>query len=76
MGNLLTSLPKTIHASLGLAVILFLGLFFGGSSGGPSNYNTIDYITIGSAGDAVDYGDLTYDANRHGCGTSNGHGGL
>ena len=28
MGNLLSSLPKTIHASLGLAVILFLGLFF------------------------------------------------
>ena len=28
MGNLLTSLPKTIHASLSLAVILFLGLFF------------------------------------------------
>ena len=28
MGNLLTSLTKTIHASLGLAVILFLGLFF------------------------------------------------
>ena len=29
MGNLLSSLPKTIHASLVLAVILFLGLFFG-----------------------------------------------
>ena len=29
MGNLLSSLPKTIHASLGLAVLLFLGLFFG-----------------------------------------------
>lgn len=29
MGNLLSSLPKTIHASLGIAVILFLGLFFG-----------------------------------------------
>ncbi len=29
MGNLLTSLPKTIHASLGLAILLFLGLFFG-----------------------------------------------
>ena len=29
MGNLLSSLSKTIHASLGLAVILFLGLFFG-----------------------------------------------
>jgi len=29
MGNLLSSLPKTIHASLVLAVLLFLGLFFG-----------------------------------------------
>jgi len=29
MGNLLSSLPKTIHASLALAVLLFLGLFFG-----------------------------------------------
>ena len=29
MGNLLSSLSKTIHASLILAVILFLGLFFG-----------------------------------------------
>jgi len=29
MGNLLSSLPKTIHASLTLAVLLFLGLFFG-----------------------------------------------
>ncbi len=28
MGNLLSSLPKTIHTSLGLAIILFLGLFF------------------------------------------------
>ena len=29
MSNLLTSLPKTIHASLALAILLFLGLFFG-----------------------------------------------
>ncbi len=29
MDKLLSSLPKTIHASLGLAIILFLGLFFG-----------------------------------------------
>jgi len=29
MSNLLSSLPKTIHASLALAIILFLGLFFG-----------------------------------------------
>ena len=28
MGNLLTSLPKTIHTSLILAILLFLGLFF------------------------------------------------
>ena len=32
MGNLLSSLPKTIHASLALAVILFLGLSFGGGN--------------------------------------------
>ena len=31
MSNLLSSLPKTIHASLALAIILFLGLFFGNS---------------------------------------------
>tara|TARA_B100000965_G_scaffold280120_1_gene237935 strand:+ start:371 stop:973 length:603 start_codon:yes stop_codon:yes gene_type:complete len=29
MGNILSSLPKTIHVSLGLAILLFLGLFFG-----------------------------------------------
>ena len=28
MGNLLTSLSKTIHASLAIAIILFLGLFY------------------------------------------------
>ena len=28
MGNLLSSLPKTIHASLAISIILFLGLFF------------------------------------------------
>ena len=28
MGNLLSSLSKTIHASLGLAIILFLGFFY------------------------------------------------
>ena len=29
MGNLLSSLSKTIHASLALAIILFIGLFIG-----------------------------------------------
>ena len=28
MGNLLSSLSKTVHASLALAIILFLGLFY------------------------------------------------
>ena len=28
MNNLLSSLPKTIHASLALAILLFLGLFY------------------------------------------------
>jgi uncharacterized membrane protein len=28
VGNLLSSLPKTIHASLALAIILFIGLFY------------------------------------------------
>ena len=28
MSNLLSSLPKTIHASLGLAILLFVGLFY------------------------------------------------
>jgi uncharacterized membrane protein len=28
MANLLSSLPKTVHASLALAIIVFLGLFF------------------------------------------------
>ena len=28
MGNLLSSLSKTVHASLGLAILLFIGLFY------------------------------------------------
>ena len=38
MGNLLSSLPKTIHASLALAIILFLGLFYGN---GGFDFDTI-----------------------------------
>ena len=38
MGNLLSSLPKTIHASLSLAIILFLGLFYGN---GGFDFDTI-----------------------------------
>src|SRR6056300_603487 len=38
MGNLLSSLPKTIHASLALAVIFFLGLFY---ANGGFDFDTI-----------------------------------
>ena len=46
---------------------------FGGGSDPAVN---IEYVEFASTGDAVDFGDLTYVQNRHGCGTSNGHGGL
>jgi len=46
---------------------------FGGGSDPVVN---IEYVEFATAGDAVDFGDLTYVENRHGCGTSNGHGGL
>ena len=36
------------------------GIFAGGYTGGPATvYNTIEYITIPSAGNATDFGDLT-----------------
>ncbi len=43
---------------------------FAGSSSTPTN-NTIDYITIGSTGNATDFGDLTV-GGRGPAGTSNG----
>ena len=38
--------------------------------------NNIEYVEFATAANAVDFGDLTYVENRHGCGMSNGHGGL
>ena len=46
---------------------------FGGGSDPAVN---IEYVEFATAANAVDFGDLTYVENRHGCGTSNGHGGL
>ena len=43
MGNFLSSLPKTIHASLGLAVLLFLGFFLE-----MMVLNLIDIFGVGS----------------------------
>ena len=48
-------------------------LWGGGNTGSVSN--VIDYVTIASAGDAADFGDLS--EGRHAlAATSNGHGGL
>ena len=38
MGNLLSSLPRTIHTSLALAIVLFLGLFY---NNGGFDFDTI-----------------------------------
>ena len=43
MGNLLSSLSKTIHSSLALAVILFLGLFYGN---GGFDFDTIFWSSL------------------------------
>ena len=47
----------------------------GANPSAPSGYNTIEYVTFATTGDAVDFGDLT--AVKHSYnGCSNGHGGL
>ena len=40
------------------------GLFTGGAT--PTKVNTVDYVTISSAGDALDFGDLTTITRAHG----------
>jgi len=48
----------------------------GGYIASPGAYvNTMDYITIASAGDAADFGDLSA-VRGETTGVSNGHGGL
>ena len=49
------------------------GVFFGRAE--PSIGNRIDYITISTAGNAVDFGDMA-NARYNGGAISNGHGGL
>ena len=54
------------------------GISVGGASPGSSPYariNTIEYITISTLGDAVDFGDLLT-RHQEGAGLSNAHGGL
>ena len=45
-------------------------------AGGNDPAVIIEYIQIATEGNAVNFGNLTYIENRHGCGTSNAHGGL
>ena len=45
-------------------------------AGGNDPATNIEYVEFATEGNAVDFGDLTYVQNRHGCGMSNGHGGL
>ena len=45
-------------------------------AGGSDPATNIEYVEFATEGNAVDFGDLTYVENRHGCGMSNGHGGL
>lgn len=45
------------------------GLFAGGSA--PAATNVIQYVTYASAGNAVDFGDLTIARNENACGLSN-----
>ena len=50
------------------------GVFAGGQS--PATTNTIEYISIATLGDAVDFGDSTTQFHRSGGACSNRHGGL
>jgi len=45
-------------------------------AGGNDPAVIIEYVQFASMGNAVNFGNLTYTENRHGCGMSNGHGGL
>jgi hypothetical protein len=45
-------------------------------AGGNDPAVIIEYVQFASEGNAVNFGNLTYIENRHGCGMSNGHGGL
>ena len=45
-------------------------------AGGNDPAVIIEYIQIATEGNALNFGNLTYIENRHGCGTSNAHGGL
>ena len=52
---------------------------FAGGIGSPDTFNVIDYVTIASTGNAIDFGDISYcgdDGMSYGGGCSDSHGGL
>ena len=64
----MTQARVTFNASTQVRAVLA-----GGAT--PANVNTIDYITISSAGNAQDFGDLTRETTGA-CTVSDSHGGL
>ena len=46
MVNILQSLSKTVHLSLVIAILLFLGLYFGGDGFAFDQYFLVGYLDI------------------------------
>ena len=71
-------LTRTQSLETGAAASSTRATFAGGGTGpGPTAINVIDYVTIMSIGNAIDFGDLTASQARQTLsGVSNGHGGL
>jgi len=64
-----TDFGDLLHAQYGMGALSnnTRALFFGGaknSGGGDADQNVIQYITIASTGNATDYGDMTFSAQR------------
>jgi hypothetical protein len=71
-------LTRTATLEIAAAASSTRATFAGGGTGpGPTAVNVIDYVTIMSVGNAIDFGDLTASQARQTLsGVSNGHGGL
>ena len=90
-GSTRCSVTKTNIASLGRSIVFgeltkerhgagsgsnsTRTLFAGGNDPSPATYNIIDYFTITTSGNAIDFGDLTA-LKRNTAGCSDSHGGL
>jgi hypothetical protein len=68
---------STVADSSGSCASSTRGVWAGGDIGGPSPFarNVIDYVSIATQGNAIDFGDLTQSASQV-VGMSNAHGGL